>query len=39
MTKATVLTLIVAAFGTGMFFSGCEKTDYQNPFHRAGQNK
>ncbi len=23
----------------GAFFAGCEKTDYQNPFHRAAKNR
>jgi len=25
--------------GAGLFFAGCEKADYQNPFHRAAKNR
>lgn len=31
-----VVTLFTLA---GFAFMGCEKQDYQNPFHRAGQNQ
>ena len=30
-----ILIFVLIFVGFGIFVSGCEKTDYQNPFHRA----
>ncbi len=35
--KIFVFSLL--AIGIGLFFTGCEKTDYQNPFHRAAKSR
>jgi len=34
-----ILIFMFLIIGITAFSTGCEKTDYQNPFHRAAQNK
>ncbi len=34
-----ILIFIFLIVGISVFSIGCEKTDYQNPFHRAANSK
>ena len=34
-----VFIFMFLLIGISVFFAGCEKTDYQNPFHRASKSK
>ncbi len=37
MKKILIFTFLI--IGISVFSTGCEKTDYQNPFHRAAHSK